>query len=246
MLESISLQGLPPMIEFALAACLIFVLPARAIWKSLRKPIPLQSNRAARYARSSGLVVILLLVLGGDWWWSGRPWAGLGFDLPLSARGEAGLIIAVLLIVVLLAVAQVSERRLSAEKRAAQRAKLAGNELLPRSAGELRGFLLLALLVGAGWEVLYRGFLLWVLSPLVGMVAAVCVAALAYGLAHGYKSRGQLLGSIVSAFAFTIAFAVTHSLWWLMLLHTFFAMYGGFTSYRMFRGNESKLAYAKP
>ncbi|HET6913857.1 MAG TPA: CPBP family intramembrane glutamic endopeptidase [Rhodanobacteraceae bacterium] len=234
------------MVELALAAYLVLVLPARAIWKSLRQPAPLQTNRAARYARTSGLIAILLLVIGGDWWWSGRPWSGLGFDFPLSARGEIGLVVSILLIVTMLVIAQFSERRLSEEKRAAQRAKLEGNELLPRTAGELRRFLILSLLVGAGWEVLYRGFLLWFLAPHVGTVVSVCVAALAYGLAHGYRSRGQFIGSIVSAFAFTIAFAATHSLWWLMLLHTFFAVYGGLTSYRMFRGSESELAYAKP
>lgn len=234
------------MIELVLAAFLVLVLPARAMWKTLRGAPASPPNRSARYLRTSGLIAILLLVLGGAWWWSGRPWGVLGFDFPLSVRGETGLGISLLLISLMLAIAHISERRLSEEKRAAQKAKLARNELLPRTAGELRGFLLLALLVGAGWEVLYRGFLLWFLSPLVGVVAAVCVAAAAYGAAHGYKSGGQFIGSIVSAFVFTSAFAVTHSLWWLMLVHTFFAVYGGLTSYRMFRGNGSDQACANP
>jgi membrane protease YdiL (CAAX protease family) len=70
-----------------------------------------------------------------------------------------------------------------------------------------------------GWEILYRGFLLWFLSPYIGIAGAICLASFAYGLARGYQGRRQLVGSIASAFAFTVAFAITRSLWWLMLLH---------------------------
>ena len=68
--------------------------------------------------------------------------------------------------------------------------------------------------------MLYRGFLLWWLTPLVGIIGAVVLASLAYGLAHGWKSRWEGLGSIASAFLFTIGFAVTGSLWWLIAIHT--------------------------
>lgn len=93
--------------------------------------------------------------------------------------------------------------------------------MLPRTAVELRWATVFVVAAGTGWEILYRGFLLWVLIPLIGVVGAVCVAAIAYGLAHGFKSRGQLIGSLGMSFAFTVAFALTGSLWWLMLLHVF-------------------------
>lgn len=57
--------------------------------------------------------------------------------------------------------------------------------------------------IGIGWELLYRGFLLLALAPWLGTWGAVVLAAVAYGAAQGYKSPGQLTGS----------------LWWLMLLH---------------------------
>jgi membrane protease YdiL (CAAX protease family) len=72
---------------------------------------------------------------------------------------------------------------------------------------------------GVAWEVLFRGYLLWALTPRVGIVGAVFVASVAYGVAHGYKSPRQFTSSLVSALLFTIAYALTHSLWWLMLIH---------------------------
>lgn len=70
----------------------------------------------------------------------------------------------------------------------------------------------------AGWEILYRGFIL-LLTPNTGLPIAITISALAYGIAHGYRSPKQLIASIVSAFAFTIAYALTHSLWWLIVIH---------------------------
>jgi membrane protease YdiL (CAAX protease family) len=76
-------------------------------------------------------------------------------------------------------------------------------------------------------QLLYRGFLMLVLTP-----GAVILAALAYGAGHGYKSRGQFAGSIVSAFLFTIGYVLTGSLWWLMLLHMGLPLFGLISSSR--------------
>jgi membrane protease YdiL (CAAX protease family) len=233
------------MIEFALAVCLILVLPALQWRKHLRKSALVEMPRGTRYVRTIATVAVLLLALTVAWWWAARPLAALGFDMPVSPRGEIGLIIAVVLIAVVVVGTWLSMRRATDEKRAMYRTKLESNDLLPRTSTEFWSFMLVALMVGAGWEVLYRGFLLWLLSPLVGVVGAVCIAALAYGLAHGYKSRRQLVGSIVSAFAFTIAFAFTHSLWWLMLLHTFLVAFGAWNGYRAFRVKDYDLAFAE-
>lgn len=90
----------------------------------------------------------------------------------------------------------------------------------PRTTMERAGYVLFAFAAGSGWEILYRGFLLWFLTPLLGIIAAVGLAALAYGVAHGVKDRRMLMASIASALVFTVAFAMTRELWWLMLIHT--------------------------
>jgi membrane protease YdiL (CAAX protease family) len=92
--------------------------------------------------------------------------------------------------------------------------------LFPRAPGEWPAFAAFALTVGCGWEVLYRGYLLWILAPWIGTLGAVAAASAAYGLAHGVADWRRTVGSLVAAALFTTGYAITRSLWWLMLLHT--------------------------
>ena len=223
------------MLDIALMICLILILPAWQLWKSLRKSPPAVIARGTRYRQAMLRIALLLLLLTVDWSSSVRPISLLGFDMPLSARGQIGLGIAAVLIIGVLVGDLISSRRQNNDKRAAHHARFENNDFLPRTSAEFRGFSVLAIMLGAGWEILYRGFLLVSLTPLIGTVGAVCIAAVAYGLAHGFQSRGQFFGSIISAFLFTIAYALTLSLWWLMLVHTFMALLGGWTSYRLLR-----------
>jgi membrane protease YdiL (CAAX protease family) len=164
------------------------------------------------------MIAIMLLILAFITWRLGWSPADLGFDLPLSRDGAIGLVISVSVIIVFAAVNALWKRRHPEEVERAFR-EIESNPMLPRTPAEMRWAAAFLLAAGIGWEILYRGFLLWVLVPLIGVVGAICVAAIAYGLAHGYKSRGQLIGSVLASFAFTVAFALTGSLWWLILLH---------------------------
>lgn len=199
------------LLDHLLAFLLLVAVPARAIWRSAPTRIT-NELKAERYKKTIALVVGLLALLAADWLLNGRTAAMLGLAQPTTASAIIGLCIAV---VVLLFLGAVSIRHAHApkEKNAAQA------ELMPTTQDELRIFLILAIAVGFGWEALYRGFLLFYLEPHVGVGAAVALAAIAYGVAHGFKSKKQFFGSILSAFVFTIAYAVTANLWWLILLH---------------------------
>jgi len=105
--------------------------------------------------------------------------------------------------------------------------------LIAATPDDLAYSVVLALLIGCGTELLFRGFLYGFFAPLIGQIGALVVAALAYGLGHGSRTTGQAVGSVVSAFAFTIAFALTGSLWWLMLVHTAVGLSGLWWGYRL-------------
>jgi len=220
------------MIEYILAIVLIGVMPARTLYKSLRNGNS-KASRPKVYIKSGAIILGLLVILCYAWLHAARSPTSLGLDIPLSERGMIGLAIAGALFAALAIVEIITgrKRRASGDERAMK--KWANNDLLPRTRRELALFLCFALLAGCGWELLYRGFLIWLLLPCVGTIGTVCIAALAYGTAHGYKNRVQFLGSIVSAFAFTIAFVLTGSLWWLMLIHTAAGVAGGFGSYKL-------------
>ena len=209
------------MLNILLASYLLLVSPALNLWRSLRPksnnpPRPLMR----RYWSMSWPVLVLLAVLWTGSWQAGYTLREIGFDLPLSGAGIWGLCFAVLLLGGLSVAGSVVERRKSPEARAADERKLLDSPFpWPRNGGETLAFVISVSLMTTAWEILYRGFVLLLLAPGTGMPLAIAISALAYGVGHGYTNPKQLIASIVSAFVFTIAYAMTHSLWWLIVIH---------------------------
>ena len=194
-----------------LGLVLVIVLPARALINSKGRRAP--RSPSIRYAQTIAEICVLLIALAAIAFWHDVPPAELGLAWPPPRAGQIGLALGVLLIAgAAIAVVAVKPRNSPREEEALNQ--------LPQGRRETALFVALAPAVGIGWEALYRGFLLWWLTPLVGLVAAVVVASLAYGLAHGWKSHAEGIGSIAAAFLFTIAYALTGSLWWLMMVHS--------------------------
>ena len=198
--------------DLALAALLLVAFPAWQIWRSLSAGDRPKAPKLWRYLRTCAIIAALLALLAATWIAQGRSLAALGLDIPLSVAGLIALAIAAALISVLFVGTMAMKPR--------RDWLTLGAELMPDTPRETAAFVAMTVLIGCGWELLYRGFLLWALSPAIGMPLAIAAAATAYGLAHGYKSRGQLFGSIVAALVFCIGYALTDSLWWLMLIHT--------------------------
>ena len=217
--------------ELILAAYLVAVMPARSIWKSLNKPAT--GKRSQRYLKTIVEIALLLAMMAAVSIFAGRSAESLGLEWPLSRAGFWGLVGALILLAVLWLAGAMSSTSLTDDKRAELESKVMESDAIPQTSAELRMFLVTSLFVGTGWELLYRGFLLAALTPYIGAFPAIAAAALAYGLAHGYKSPRQLISSIVVAFIFTIAYYLTQSLWWLMLIHTGIGVIGALGAYKV-------------
>jgi len=59
--------------------------------------------------------------------------------------------------------------------------------LIPHTPGEFRLFVPLAVTAGICEEFLFRGYLMWVLASLMGVLPAAIASMVAFGLAHGYQ-----------------------------------------------------------
>lgn len=91
--------------------------------------------------------------------------------------------------------------------------------LLPRTADERAWFRGLALTAGICEEVLYRGYLLWYLAPVLGDWPAVFAGALAFGLGHAYQgAAGVLKTTVVGALAGSL-YVWSGTLLWSIVLH---------------------------
>jgi len=202
-----------PMLDSLLGLTLLFGWPIYALLRGLstgRAPI----DKRTRYRKSMAIVTVFLIVLFVDWVSHSRGLTQLGLAAPTSRFAIAGCVVAVVVAIGLF----VAGRKKSALQEAAKPDDPA-DPILPESRDELRSFVLFAIVAGLGWEVLYRGFLLFWLSPLIGLAPAVASSSIAYGLSHGSKSITQTAGSLVSALLFTTGYAATGNLWWLILLH---------------------------
>lgn len=192
----------------ALGLALLVLVPADALWRDLRKSPP--RSRTQRYLitiiKAVVLLAALLLVINAN------KITAADLGLSLGSGGRIGLALAFVVITGLTVTTLLARPN-------AKNAQSQSASLMPQGLRELGLFLVLTPLIGFAWELLYRGFLLWWLTPLIGMPFAVVSASLAYGLAHGWKNARASLFSIVSAFLFTIGYAATHSLWWLIIIH---------------------------
>jgi membrane protease YdiL (CAAX protease family) len=213
------------MIELALAFYLVFILPGRHIWRSIRPNDQPKRPITERYLVSMRDIGLLLLVLLAICWWSGYSAADMGLSAPVAGAPLWCLIASAVAMTALLAGSIIQVARMTPEKRAEMQEK--GSAVgMPSTAAELRLFAPLSFMIGAGWELLYRGFLLLALTPYIGAWGAVAVSGLAYGAAHGYKNPKQFSLSVASALAFATGYLLSGSLWWLMVIHIILPLSG--------------------
>jgi membrane protease YdiL (CAAX protease family) len=228
---------MPLMAELALALYLVLIFPGWQLWRSLRPPTGPKRPRPQRYLSSIRDIVLLLLALAAVCWWNGYPPAALGLAAP-TGIGLWLLAATAVALIVLYYFGAMRTHKINPAKRTEALEKIRHEEGMPRTPEEMRLFVLLVLCIGGGWEVLYRGFLMLALTPWIGVWGAVVVAAVAYGVAHGYQNPKQLSLSIVMALLFTTAYVLTNSLWWLMLLHAGLPLMTA-VSHRQLRNEEA-------
>jgi membrane protease YdiL (CAAX protease family) len=134
------------------------------------------------------------------WARAGRPWRELGLVVPEGWRLVAGLAPA-LAIVALARAQQKAIAGLALERRRAAGARLGSLGLLtPRSDVEARWFSALSVSAGFCEELLYRGYLQWVVRGWLPAGGAACVVIVLFGGAHVYQGRsGALRATLVGA-----------------------------------------------
>lgn len=206
------------MIELALALYLVLILPIRHVWRSIRPDDAPKRELIPRYLESMRDIGLTLLVLLAICWWNGYSAADMGLAAPTAGAPLWCLVAAAVAMTALLGGSYIQAARMTPDK-VAEMVEKTRDAGMPGSAAEARVFFPLAVMIGAGWELLYRGFLLLVLTPWIGGWGAVVVSGLAYGAAHGYKNPKQFALSIAAALLFATGYLLSGSLWWLMVIH---------------------------
>ena len=89
-------------------------------------------------------------------------------------------------------------------------------------------------------ELLCRGFLMWFFAPFAGLWCAAALSSLLFGIGHAYQGWRGILRTTLIGLAFATAYALTHSLWWLMVAHIAFNLLGGLFAWRLKRWKPSE------
>jgi membrane protease YdiL (CAAX protease family) len=150
--------------------------------------------------------------------WDKRAWDALGLSVPSGWR-LWGSVILIVGVAVLQALTVAKIMRISGPKPKlrAQLGELA--KMLPHSQGELRWFIGASLTAGVCEEFLFRGYLIWAFTPVLGWWGAAVLSLLAFTAGHAYQGRSGALRAALGGVFFTLLVLATGSLIPAMVLH---------------------------
>lgn len=191
-----------------------FVLWPRFLRRSEAEPA-----RARVWLWSSTIVLLWTLVAAGValWMLERRSWAELRLVAPHGWRilGTIGLLLAVAIYyartVATIARARRSKKRIKFPKNAARRA--------PHTRTELAWWMALSVSAGICEEFIFRGYLIWVLQPALGLWLAAAASLIVFAAAHSYQGAkgvvavgvvGGLLTLIVVGFGSLVPAIAVH------------------------------------
>jgi membrane protease YdiL (CAAX protease family) len=169
---------------------------------------------------------VITLALAFYWARQLRTWAELGLVFHFNG-GTLGVLVG-LAVVAIVIVRQRVHALHDDEALDHVRHQLARLELmLPHSREELGWFYRLSITAGVCEEVLYRGYLIWYLAHAMGLIPAMLVGAVMFGVAHAYQGpRGMLVTAAVGAFLGGV-FLVSGSLYLGMVVHALMDVHSG-------------------
>lgn len=178
-------------------------------------------TRLRAYRRIVAMQWLAVAVIVALWIGFDRAWADLGLVPSRGLQLWSGVVIAAL-ITVLAARQTRAVARIKPEGRAQLRSAFASVEFfMPHTRDESRWFMLLSLTAGICEELVYRGFLVWVLRAHVGLGGALAIGVVVFALGHAYQGRrgilktgaaGAVLSLIVVATGWLIPAMVVHAI----------------------------------
>lgn len=106
-------------------------------------------------------------------------------------------------------------------------------DFLPNDRRELRSFYFLSIAAGICEEVVYRGFLIWLLAALGGTWFAVLGSSAIFALGHSYQGFHGMSRVFLVGLAMAALYLGSGSLWAPILLHAVGDMLQGWLAYRV-------------
>lgn len=223
-------------LDFLIVVIAVLLMPAMSILagRSLAREAPKARKLVPRYLRIILRGWLFAAIVVAAWWVQGRPFGALGLAPHLSVWDYVGFALAVVIGAAMTAQARGLDTA-PAEKIEQAMKTVHGIKITPNTKCELSLFMLMSLTAGVWEELVYRGFLIWFLVPLVGLAGAVVISALIFGVGHLYQGITGLVTTTIIGLAFAALYLFTASLWWLMVVHAAMDVAGGLTTFQLKR-----------
>lgn len=172
-----------------------------------------------------------------------RPLATLGLRAPQGWRLWLGALLPVAYLLLVVAQSRALAAKPAAQERLGEKLRPL-RALVPHTAAELRLFVLLSFTAGICEELLFRGYLVWVLRSWIGLGPAAAASMILFGVAHAYQGlkfgiRAFLAGVVVGSLAL-----VTGSILPGMALHALVDLSSGWLTYSVSRADRVATAAA--
>ncbi len=215
------------------------VFEARRFEAKAKAGLPL--NRVRIYQQTALMEWIFFALLFAAWFTLGRPISDLGFTAVGGPGFWSGTALLILATVLLLYTWREAKRANEPEK--AKQVESIGEivKFLPHTIRELHNFFGVSITAGIVEEIIYRGFMLWYLTQVMPIWAAVAVSSVGFGLAHSYQGAKGALRTGVIGLAFGIFYVVTGSIWLPIIAHVLFDALQGAAIYELLRKDDDVL-----
>jgi len=222
----------PVLIDYLLIAAFAIAYPTYGAWMFKRRKAQLAAGKTRIRQRTHFEAMAWLLVftaaVASLWALRGRNVAELGVR-PLT--GGPGFWIALPVTAIILAFFVIQWRTVHRSEDARRMVRNALGPLrpiLPHTTSEMKSFLALSLTAGLCEELLFRGYLIWVLSFSLAVWPAAIVSSLLFGYGHLYQSVGGMVKTAAVGFVAASLYIVSGSIWLPMLMHALLdAVQGG-------------------
>ena len=201
--------------DYLLAVTVFVVVPLRSAkdFPNFINEIRARGSHARvdAYKRTVATWVLFAFLLAILWLVTGRSWEDLGFRWPTWKQLALGTAIGVAFLIFL--VLQLRALKASGKGAETMRQQLGDvADFMPVTDKDTYWFRWVSINAGFTEELLFRGYLIWMLEPILGLTVAAIMTVVMFTFAHAYQGIKQVPAIGLAAVLTVLMFLVSDSL----------------------------------